>query len=242
MNGAADPISGAAAELEEARAVGELLKEGWRPERTILYCFWDGEEPGLLGSTEWAEAHASELATHAVAYINSDGNLRGYLSALGSHSLEHLVNEAADNVTDPETDMSLGQRRRLVDWASSGEKVPSDFHMQALGSGSDFTVFMDHLGIPSVNLGFAGEDEFTGTYHSIYDDFDWYTRFEDTDLAYERALAQLGGLLMMRLADAPVIPYQFKNQAKTIAGYVAELKKLAADMRTSTKLRNDEVE
>lgn len=247
VNGAEDPLSGASPQLEEARALGELLKQGWKPDRTIIYCFWDGEEPALLGSTEWAETHGDELKAHAVAYINSDGNGRGYFRAEGSHSLENFVNEVARDITDPETNMSVEKRERLVDISRAKGKdredirSRADLRLPALGSGSDYTVFLDHLGIASVNLGYGGEDP-GGQYHSIYDDFYWYTHFQDTDFVYERALAQTAGSMMMRLADADILPFQYSDLADTVHLYVTQLKTLAADKRDEAKERNREIE
>jgi N-acetylated-alpha-linked acidic dipeptidase len=254
VNGAGDPISGASPELEEARALGELLKQGWKPQRTIIYCFWDGEEPALLGSTEWAEFHDKELKEHAVAYFNSDGNSRGFFRAEGSHSLENFVNSVAKDVEDPETKMTVWQRARLAGRLRTGgpgaaaaqegaadSRTRPDSRIGALGSGSDYTVFIDHLGVASVNLGFGGEDEGGGQYHSIYDDFYWYTHFQDTDFAYGRALAQTAGTMVMRMADADVIPYQFADEADTIHNYVTEVKKLADTLRTQIKERNADI-
>jgi N-acetylated-alpha-linked acidic dipeptidase len=247
VNGAGDPISGASPELEEARALGELLKQGWKPARTIKYCFWDGEEPALLGSTEYVEYHADELSKHAVAYFNSDGNGRGYFRAEGTHYLENFVNGVAKDIDDPETKMSIWKRERLVligrgtpDTRAEARTRP-DLRMGALGSGSDYTAFIDHLGIPSVNLGFGGEDQGGGQYHSIYDDFYWYTHFSDTDFSYGKALAQTAGTMMMRMADADVIPYQFGDFADTVKTYVGEVKRLADTMRAATKERDMEI-
>ena len=247
VNGAGDPISGASPELEEARALSELLKQGWKPQRTILYCFWDGEEPALLGSTEWAEYHAPELKQHAVAYFNSDGNGRGFFRAEGSHSLENFINSVAKDVQDPETDMTVWKRARLADMLRATPvmraeaRTRPDSRIGALGSGSDYTVFIDHLGIASANLGYGGEDEGGGEYHSVYDDFYWYTHFSDTNFVYGRALAQTAGTMMMRMADADVIPYQFTDEAETIHNYVSEVKKLADTMRTQTRERNADI-
>ncbi|HEU5458057.1 MAG TPA: transferrin receptor-like dimerization domain-containing protein, partial [Terracidiphilus sp.] len=246
VNGAEDPLSGASPELEEARALGLLLKDGWRPKRTIIYCFWDGEEPALLGSTEWGEAHAAELEQHAVAYFNTDGDGRGYFGAEGSHSLEHFLNDVARDIKDPETGMSVWKRVRLVDIARGDEKKReeirsrADLRIGALGSGSDFTVFIDHLGVASANLGYGGEDE-GGQYHSIYDDFYWYTHFEDTDFSYGRALAQTVGTVVMRMADADALPFQFTDFADTIHMYVGQLKALDTEMRAQTKEQNLEI-
>jgi N-acetylated-alpha-linked acidic dipeptidase len=246
VNGAEDPLSGASPELEEARALGELLKQGWKPDRTVIYCFWDGEEEGLLGSTEWGETHAAELKQHAVAYFNSDGNGRGYFGAEGSHSLENFVNDVAHDIEDPETKMSVWKRARLADLSHATAdkrteiRTRPDMRIPALGSGSDFTVFIDHLGIASVNLGYGGEDE-GGQYHSIYDDFYWYTHFSDTDFTYGRALAQTAGTMVMRMADADVLPFQFSDQADTIHTYVTELKALLTEKRDEAKERDKEI-
>jgi N-acetylated-alpha-linked acidic dipeptidase len=247
VNGAGDPLSGTSPELEEARALGELLKEGWKPDRTIIYCFWDGEEPALLGSTEWAETHADELKAHAVAYFNSDGNSRGYFRAEGSHSLENFVNDVARDITDPETGMSVWKRVRLVDIAQSAPKERAeirsraDLRIPALGSGSDYTVFVDHLGVASVNLGYGGEDEGGGQYHSVYDDFYWYTHFQDTTFDYERALAQTAGTMVMRMADADMLPFQFSDLADTVHLYDTQLKTLADETRAEAKERDQEI-
>ena len=246
VNGAEDPLSGTSPELEEARALGELLKGGWKPQRTILYCFWDGEEPALLGSTEWAETHAADLKEHAVAYFNSDGNGRGYFRAGGSQSLENFVNDVAKDIQDPETKMSVWMRVRLVDISSAAPaaraeiRSRADLRIPALGSGSDYTVFLDHLGVASVNLGYGGEDE-GGQYHSVYDDFYYYTHFLDTDFSYGRALAQTAGTMVLRMADADVLPFQFSDFADTIHLYVGQLKTLATEMRDEAKERNKEI-
>jgi N-acetylated-alpha-linked acidic dipeptidase len=247
VNGAGDPVSGTSPTLEEARAFGELLKQGWKPQRTIVYCFWDGEEPMLLGSTEWAEFHADELRKHAVAYFNSDSNGRGFFYAGGSHSLENFINGVTKDIEDPETKFSVWKRARLADNlfpdpdASPEDRSRADSRIGALGSGSDYTIFVHHLGIPSVNLGYGGEDEDGGQYHSIYDDFYWYTHFVDTDFAYGKALAQTAGSMVMRLADADILPFQFSDQAETVRKYVGQVKKLADSRRAAIKERNDNI-
>ena len=224
VNGAEDPISGLVAELEEARALGTLYGKGWRPKRTIIYAAWDGEEPGLLGSTEWAETHANELSAHAVAYLNSDSNGRGYLGVEGSHSLEDFVNGVERDVQDPEAGVSSWTRNqaRQVLNGNTGARDGGDLRIGALGSGSDFTPFLQHLGVASLNLEYGGEDE-GGIYHSIYDDFYWYTHFSDTAFVYGRALAQVMGTAVMRLADADVLPFVFTNLAATTGRYISEL-------------------
>ncbi len=247
VNGAQDPVSALADELEEARALGELMKRGWRPKRTIIYSAWDGEEPGLLGSTEWAEEHAQELRRHAVAYINTDGNNRGYLKMGGSHTLEKFINGVARDITDPETNLSAWKRAqlRLIRHGSPEERqearTRADLRISALGSGSDYTVFVDHLGIASLDLGFSGEGG-GGIYHSIYDDFYWYTHFDDPRFIYGRALAQTVGTAVMRLAGAELLPYDFMNFTDTIGMYADELKRLLKDRQDEIRERNREIE
>jgi len=248
VNGADDPLSGAVAEMEEARGLAEMLKQGWKPKRTIIYCFWDGEEPGLLGSTEWAETHAVELEQHAVAYINSDSNSRGFLGASGSHTLENFMNGVIKDIEDPETKTSVWKRTQLVSLARAPAdrkrelRTRPDLRIQALGSGSDYTTFIDHLGVASIDLGFGGEGGGGGVYHSVYDDFYWYTHFADADFVYGRALAQTAGTAVMRLTDADILPFQFTDFADTVRGYVDELKKLSADQRADIEERNLEID
>jgi N-acetylated-alpha-linked acidic dipeptidase len=248
VNGAEDPLSGQSALLEEARSLGELVKAGWKPKRTIIYCAWDGEEPGLLGSTEWAETHYDELRAHAVAYINSDSNGRGYLEVLGSHTLEKFSNDVARDIPDPETKLSIWKREQLhrIAQAKTAEereeiRKRSDLRLPALGSGSDYTAFLQHNGIASLNIGFRGEDE-GGIYHSVYDDFYWFTHFSDKDFVYGRALAQTGSTAVMRLADADLLPFEFGDFADTVRTYVKELKKLADETREKIRERNLEIE
>jgi N-acetylated-alpha-linked acidic dipeptidase len=248
VNGAEDPTSGQVALLEEARAFGELLKQGWKPKRTLMYCSWDGEEPMLLGSTEWAEQHDKELQQHAVAYINSDGNGRGYLNMEGSHTLERFMDGVAHDIQDPETKGSVLERQHLhaIERAKNSEereeiRQRADTRIGALGSGSDYTAFIDHLGIASLDLGFEGEGD-GGIYHSAYDDFYWYTHFSDTDFVYGRALSQTIGTAMMRLADADLLPFEFTDFADTIHMYSKELKKLAEDEREAALERNKEID
>ena len=245
VNGAGDPLSGQAAMLEEARAVSELVKTGWKPKRTIMYCAWDGEEPGLLGSTEWVEFHASELQQKAVAYINSDGNGRGFLGAEGSHALELFINEVARDVTDPETGISVLDRRRALDITLAGKNSKSKkellakktISIGALGSGSDFSPFIQHIGIPAINLGFGGEDP-GGEYHSIYDSYDDYRRFKDPSFAYGVTLAKTAGRAALRLADAEALPFDFKSLYKTINGYTIELIAMTEQLRETTTVEN----
>jgi len=242
VNGAEDPISGQVALLEEARALGQLAASGWKPKRTIIYCSWDGEEPMLLGSTEWAETHADELRQHAAVYINSDGNGRGYLFAEGSHSLEPLVNQVAKSIDDPESKVSAWQRLQAFELlrGSPDERKEAasrpDLRIGALGSGSDFSVFIDHLGVASLNVGYGGEDD-GGIYHSVYDDFYWYSHFSDTTFVYGRALAQTNGTLVLRMAQADILPYDFAALADTLHVYTTEVKALLDERRTEAKER-----
>ncbi len=243
VNGADDPVSGMVAVMEEARAIGELAKSGWRPRRTLVYCAWGGEEQGLLGSTEWAETHADELRAKAVAYVNSDNNSRGFLRMLGSHSLEKLVNQAAREVADPRTGLSVLERLRslrLVKGTPEEKKEArerEDLRLGALGSGSDYTAFLDHLGIASLDLRYGGEGA-GGSYHSIYDSIDHFTRFVDPGFAYGVALVKTAGRVVLRLADAETLPFAFTASAEAIAGYAKEVEKLADDQRRETEERN----
>ena len=247
VNGAEDPISGQVALLEEARSMAELVKQGWKPKRTIIFCAWDGEEPGLLGSTEWVETHQDELRKKAVMYVNSDTNGRGFLGIEGSHTLEHFVNGVARDVNDPETNLTVWKRAQLYLIAHPGEgerqeaRNRSDLRIDALGSGSDYAPFLDFAGIASINLGFYGESG-GGIYHSVYDDFYWYTHFADTDFVYGRALAQTAGTALMRMADAELLPFDFHNFADTVHTYVGELKKLLKDQQTEIEETNKEID
>lgn len=245
--GAEDPLSSQVAMLEEAKVMGAMYKKGWRPQRTIVYGSWDGEEPGLLGSTEWVETHAKELSKKAVLYINTDGTSRGFLHASGSHSLQHLVNQVATEVIDPETNVSVKKRLRshlMVAGYAGGSaeakdmaKIASqggDLPIGALGSGSDFTPFLQHLGIASLGIGFGGEGG-GGVYHSDYDTFDHYARFSDPKFEYGVTLAKVVGRLVMRMADANVLPLRFSDFSDKLTQYMGELHKLVDKSRESTR-------
>ena len=246
VNGASDPISGMAPELEEARAIGALVKQGWKPKRTLVYAAWDGEEPGLLGSTEWVEQHEVELRQKAAVYINSDGNSRGFLEASGSHTLEHLVNEVARSVDDPETKGTVWKRwqaRQVSNGSAerrSEARSRADLRIGALGSGSDYTPFLQHHGTASLNLSFGGFDE-DGIYHSVYDDFYHFSKFSDPGFLYGRALAQFAGSLVVRLADADVLPFEFTNLADTTQTYVRELQTLLRQRQDDVRERNRQI-
>jgi N-acetylated-alpha-linked acidic dipeptidase len=244
--GADDPISGMSSVLEEARAIADLVKQGWRPKRTITFLAWDGEEPGLLGSTEWVETHLPELQQHAVIYINSDSNGRGYFRAGGSASLQHFISDVTRDVTDPEKKISVYERSRLMRILRSADqraelRGKGDLRNGELGDGSDYTPFIHHAGIASLNIGFGGEGEGT-QYHSIYDDYYWYTHFADTDFTYGRALAQTAGTAIMRLANAEVLPFQFDATAASLRRYVDNLQKFLQDAQDTAKERNTELQ
>ncbi len=248
VNGAEDPVSGLITLLEEARAFGELKKQGWKPRRTLIYCAWDGEEPGLLGSTEWVEAHGDELRRHAVAYFNSDTNTRGFFGAEGSHTLEKFLNGVTRDIKDPEKDISVWERWKLyeIEHAANDEKrdeirTRADLRIGALGDGSDYTSFIDHVGVPAIDLSFGGESN-GGVYHSIYDDFYWYTHFGDPTFAYGRAESQLVGTAVMRLANADVLPFDFTDFADTVKQYQEHVEGVLKGAQANTRERDREIE
>lgn len=241
--GATDPTSGMVAVLEEARAISTLVRAGWKPRRTLVFAAWDAEEPGLLGSTEWVEDHAEALSAKVVAYINSDSNARGFFSAGGSHSLERFVNEIARDVPDPKVRGSVGDRllaRTILEGTDAARRTARDdkrFEIGALGSGSDYTPFLQHLGIASINIGFGGEGEY-GQYHSVYDSVDHYLRFQDPDLAYAATLAKVGGRAVLRLSEADLLPFDFVRSADRIGTYVTQIERLVETLKTETAEHN----
>jgi N-acetylated-alpha-linked acidic dipeptidase len=239
--GAADPVSGMVSEMEEARVIGEMVKQGYKLKRSLVYCAWDGEEPALLGSTEWVEQHQDELKKKAVAYVNSDGNSRGFVSVGGTHGFEPFFNEIAGEVKDPQTGVSVKQRSyaRQMSQGSSATRArmlgKPNIRMSALGAGSDYSPFLQYLGISSFNIGYGGEGS-GGEYHSIYDSYDHFTRFKDPGFVYGSALASTAGRVMMRLANADVIPMNFTSFYNTVNEYVTEIKSMADQMRTDAEL------
>ncbi len=241
--GARDPISGLVPLIEQARAFAELAKTGWRPKRTLVFCVWDGEEPGLLGSTEWVEHHRDELDRKAVAYVNTDTNARGFLRIGGAHSIETVAAEVAHQVTDPQTGVSVSERLRSVRLINGSDAEKKEYltrrniRIDALGSGSDYSAFLQHLGIASYYISFQGEGV-GGEYHTCFDTFDHYTRYIDPDFSYGVTLAKVCGRISLRLADADVLPFDFNAQADTIDGYVKEIVKLADTMREETATEN----
>jgi N-acetylated-alpha-linked acidic dipeptidase len=244
VNGADDPLSGQSALLDEAKALGDLLKTGWKPKRTIVYCAWDGEEPGLIGSTEFVEDHDKELQQKAVVYINSDDISRGFYHAGGSHALESFMGEVSESVIDPETNVTVKERKKaneIVNAATSKAKKEimdrKTDPIEALGSGSDFSSFLQHLGIPTLDIGYGGEGP-GGEYHSIYDSFADYERFKDPGFVYGAVLAKTVGHAVMRMADADLLPFDFRNLSTTISGYGKEVIELANNMREATAMQN----
>ena len=249
--GASDPLSGNVEMMGEMKALGALAKQGWRPKRTLVYASWDAEEPGLLGSTEWVETHGAELAEHAVAYLNTDSNAFGFLGAGGSPSLQRLVAEVAAGVKDPGGTATVAARARAEAIVSGiggqhgdeGRREArellggGELELAALGSGSDFTPFLQHAGVASLNTGFFN-DQPGGVYHSVYDSFDHFVKIEDPELAYGVALAEVNGHVMLRLANAELLPFREQEFAATIARYVKELDSLAEHMRTETTETN----
>jgi N-acetylated-alpha-linked acidic dipeptidase len=240
--GAGDPMSGHVAMMGEAKAIGALARTGWRPKRTLVYLSWDAEEPMLFGSTEWAETHAAELKEKALIYVNTDGSGHGFLNAAGSHSLQHLVNRAAADVTDPETGVSVlaraharlqvaaaapGATEAVRDNARIAGDPGHDVPIGALGSGSDYSAFLQHLGIPALNLAYGGEGGVGGVYHSAYDTYEFYSRFGDPGFVYTPVLAKTAGRIMLRMAGSDLPLARYGDFADTVARYLDQVKRLA---------------
>jgi N-acetylated-alpha-linked acidic dipeptidase len=216
VHGASDPLSGAASLMETARTLAGMVRSGWKPRRTILLAFWDGEEFGLIGSTEWMEKHADELDRNLIAYLNADSTGKGRFNIGGSHSLEAFMQEVTRDVNDPVTGKPLA--------AGLQSNQDHDFHIAALGSGSDYTPFLQHLGIAALDIRFASDD--SGVYHSDYDDYNWFSHFSDTTGVYGRALSQVHSIALMRFADSPVLPFEFGRFVSTLRRYTDEIDRL----------------
>ncbi|HYO64179.1 MAG TPA: M28 family metallopeptidase [Pyrinomonadaceae bacterium] len=232
--GAVDPNSGTTAMLEVGRALGELTKRGWRPRRTLVLCAWDAEEYGLVGSTEWAEEHAAELREKAVAYLNMDAAVSGAnFGAASVPSLWKLLRAATRDVRDPRTRKSVYEawqdRARetdaeLTDAAAGTDTPQAEARIGSLGSGSDYTPFLQHLGVPALDMGFGGD---YGVYHSAYDSFNWMAKFGDPTFEYHVASAQLWGTVALRLAEARALPFDYTDYAAQIREFVAETQRAA---------------
>jgi N-acetylated-alpha-linked acidic dipeptidase len=232
--GAADPASGTAPLLAAARGFGQLLEKGWRPKRTILLASWDAEEFGLIGSTEWAEEHAAELAQNAVAYVNVDIGVSGpHFNSAAVPSLSRLLREVATEVTDPGSGRPLvavwseesGTTKKAT--TAGADAIPHtqlvglpNATVRELGSGSDYTPFLEHLGVACLNFGFEGP---YGVYHSEFDNFDWMANFGDPSFSYSVTTAQVLGTIAMRLADSDVLPFDYEEYGEAIQSYVRGL-------------------
>ncbi|MCY3811784.1 MAG: M28 family peptidase [Gammaproteobacteria bacterium] len=242
-HGARDPIAGLVTVLAEAKAIAQLPE---RPGRTVLFAAWGAEEQGLMGSTEWAEENREELTEKAVLYTNTDGNGRGFVRLGGSHALTKFWAEVQRDVADPQTGLSLADRNRARIRATGDEKARKDLAerdlaLGALGSGSDYSAFFHHLGISSANISADGEAE-SGSYHTLYDTVEHYERFVDPGHVYGVVLAKTTGRATLRMANAPLLPFDFKDLASTIKGYVKEVEELADKQRAETARVNGLIE
>jgi N-acetylated-alpha-linked acidic dipeptidase len=240
--GAVDPNSGTAAMLETVHGLGTLLKQGWKPKRTIKICSWDAEEEGLMGSTEWVEAHMPEL-THAVAYFNTDVGVSGpNFDAAAVPSLKQFVREVTQEVASPKggsvyeqwrKDQEAGNGRRPNRPSASVEN--GEVRIGDLGSGSDFTPFIQHMGVPSTDIGSGGP---YGVYHSVFDNYNWFIRNADPTFVYEQQQARVFGLEVLHMADTDVLPYDYRLYGREVVGYVQASKqrsKLAVDFEAASK-------
>ncbi len=242
--GAVDPNSGTAAMLESVHGLGELLKAGWKPKRTVVIASWDAEEEGLMGSTEWAEGHAAQLS-HAVAYFNTDVGVSGpNFNASAVPSLKQFMRDVTREVPSPQggtvyehwkEDQASNPRRRGT--AANPFSAPSNSSVNAedvrvgdLGSGSDYTPFIQHLGVPSTDMGSDGP---YGVYHSTFDDYDWFVRNADPTFVYEQQQARVFGLEILHMADAEVLPYDYRLYGREVVSYVnaAQARATAAGMK-----------
>jgi len=243
VQGASDPVSALVALLGEAKAVGSLARQGagqgWRPKRTIVYAAWDGEEAGLLGSAEWAETHAADLGEHLAAYINSDGNSRGFPGTIGAATLTTLVQQAYRDVTDPEKGVPVAVRLRASallygtpdEQRLAGEDKP--LPLLPFSTGTDYSPFLVFLGVPALDTGYGGEEEY-GVYHTSYDSFAHFTRFVDPGFRYGVALSQTAGRIVLRLAGADVLPLDFVPFAAALDASVKRLVRRTDGLREET--------
>ena len=236
VHGANDPVSGLVALMEEARVVGDLVKQGHQPKRTMMYCAWGAEEQGLLGSTEWVETHAKELKEKVVAYINTDGTGAGFLNAGGSHTLEMFFDEISKSVMDPVMNVSVFERRNALEKVKNNTSW-AHYKLGALGSGSDYSPFFQHLGIASFNMGFGGESS-GGEYHTMYDSYQHYKRFKDPNFQYGVTLAKVAGRTSLRLANAHILPFEFTHFTSVVKKYANEVINLAGSLREDANRHN----
>jgi N-acetylated-alpha-linked acidic dipeptidase len=230
--GAADSVSGHVSVMAVARAMGQMVKKGWRPRRTIVFVSWDGEEPGLLGSTEWIEDLTAELQAKAAIYINRDAGATGpFFGASAVHSLVPFLRELAHAMPSDDPSKTLYDRwlERARDLAArDGQPPPIQPLVGALGSGSDYSGFVDHLGVAAVDLGLNGASV-DGTYHSTYDNPQWFKRFIDPQFRFSVLASQVTGVAVLRLADADVLPFDYEAYGRQIRDYVIEIER---DART----------
>lgn len=238
--GAADPNSGTAAMLESVHGLGALLKSGWKPKRTIIFGSWDGEEEGIIGSTEWAEQHASDLSK-AVAYFNLDTAVSGQnFGASTTPSLKQFMRDVTKVVPSPKGGTVYEVWQKASQPGLSGPQGPTEFIGEMrrvpaaqgkgdvpvgdLGSGSDYTAFFQHLGIPSTDMSSSGS---YGVYHSAFDNFNWFKKFADPDFVYEQQMARIFGVEVIRMAQTDVLPFDYEEYGKEIVAYVEAAKKKA---------------
>jgi len=235
--GAVDPNSGTAAMLETVHGLGDLLKKGWKPKRTIVFASWDAEEEGLIGSTEWAEMHATELS-HAVAYFNTDVGVSGPdFGSSAVPSLKQFVREVTHEVASPKGGTVYDQwladqkteassKRTSVHAEREPEDATGDVRIGTLGSGSDYTPFIQHLGVPSTDIGSDGP---YGVYHSAFDNYNWFIKFADPTFVYEQQMARVFGIEVLHMADADVLPYDYRLYGHEVVGYVEAARRRASE-------------
>jgi N-acetylated-alpha-linked acidic dipeptidase len=245
--GAWDPHAGTTALLAEARALGQLYRQGIKPKRTLVFASWDGEEIGIVGSRVWADAHAAELGQKAVLYLNNDTTSRGYLNVSGNPALSRLVEEASADVRDPETGVSVGARlqaRRAVVAAQKNAPAPGQHYiLEPLGTGSDYIAFMHHLGIPSVHVRYGydrdGDEESVPIYHSLYDSYAHYQRFGDPGLRYIDALSKIDLRIVLRVANADILPWDYAATAAALQKQIEDLQSYNRSLAERVRRRNE---
>ncbi len=240
--GAVDPNSGTAVMLETARALSELVKQGWRPKRSILFCAWDAEEYGLIGSTEWVEDNLNELLKNAIAYVNIDPAVSGKnFSASAVPSLDRFIEELVKSIDDPETGSSVffeTWKRQNNLKKTTNLSNTARIKIGRLGSGSDYTAFLDFAGIPSVDLRFTGP---YGVYHSQLDNFYWMKNFADPNFKYHETMVKIVGLALMRLSSSDYLPFNYADYASEIEKYIDDLERKYSDKLKNNNITFDKV-